>query len=259
MKTMNKIKKQAIIAVAGVCASGLAFANAIVMNSTSFSHVETFDSLGTSDVAWDDGNTIEGVYLDSAAAGIPATVPDSIGDNSTPGVYNMGLAGDSDRALGYLTGSTTGTGYTGVQFKNLTGVDGLEISYSFVLEQWGARNTSAQDFILQYKVHSSGGNENILNSTSWNTLGTAYTPVVNGSSPYELNGNENQFAISGTKTIAINNGQYLSFRLYDRNHSGGDAMVGIDSISVSVIPEPATLGLMGFGVIGALIARRLKI
>lgn len=223
------------------------YGTSIKIDSTSFSNVIDFAEFGTGDVAWDDGNTIEGVYLNSeGGTGIPVTVPDSTGGNSTANAYNMGLSGDSDRALGWLTSSGSGKAYTGIQFENTSGEKVLTLNYEFVLEQWGDRNTSAQDFPIQYKMHKSGGNTNVLISTSWTTLGTATTPVIgDGVSPYELNGNTNQMVVSGTFTADYSawpdgDPQFLTFRVVDVDHSGADAMVGIDQFTLSVAANPAT-------------------
>ncbi len=254
--------KKICAGIVGVALTGaFAFGDAIsITNATSFTYTQDFSALGTGNVTWDDGNTIQGIYLNSlGATAIPTSVTASTGGNSTAGAFNMGLSGDANRALGWITSSGSGTAYTGIQFRDQTGSDAAKtISYSFVLEQWGKRNTSAQSFTLQYKVHSTGGNANNLTSSSWTDLGTGVTPVIgDGNSPFELNGNLNQFTIAGTTNISINNGQFLTFRLVDIDHSGGDAMVGIDSISLTVIPEPATLGLFMVSGISAMMLRRL--
>lgn len=223
------------------------YGTSIKIDSTSFSHVVDFDVLGTSDVAWDDGNTMEGVYLNSeGGTGIPVTVPDSTGGSSTANAYTMGLSGDSDRALGWITSSGSGKAYVGVQFENTSGEDVLTLSYEFVVEQWGERNTAAQDFPIQYKMQTSNGNNNTLISSSWTTLGTATTPVVgDGVAPYELNGNTNQMVVSGTFTVDYStwpdgDPQFLTFRMVDVDHSGGDAMVGLDQFTLSVAANPMT-------------------
>jgi len=229
--------------------AGLVSADYIVMDSKTFTYTENFSSLGTGNVTWDDGNTVRGVYLkcvktDIYPDGIPVSLAASVGGNISAGAYNMGLPGDTDRALGWFTTSATGTGYTGIRFRDQTGKDGhtnLTIRYSFVLEQWSDRNTAAQIFMLQYKVHSAGGTTNNLISSNWTTLGTVATPVIgDGVEPGKLNGNLNQFTIAGTAGIGIRHGQFLTFRLVDNDFSGGDAMVGIDAISVSVVSPPPT-------------------
>ncbi len=229
-----------------------------ITNATSFDYTQDFSALGTGNVIWDDGNTIQGIYLNSVSGGVPESVAAAIGTQSTLGAYNMGLSGSGDRALGWLTGTGTGTAYTGIQLWDQTGINAAKtISYSFVLEQWGKRNTSAQSFTLQYKIDDTSGN-NLL-SADWITLGTGVTPVIgDGTSPFNLNGNENQFTIAGTTNFSVNNGQFLTFRLVDVDHSGGDAMVGIGSITLDVVPEPSTLGLLMASFIGAIMLRCWK-
>lgn len=213
----------------------------VTIDSTSFSQTTLFNEL-SGDVEWEDGVTVNGVYLlatnayeNADANGVPTIVPASFGSNSSGQAYHMGIPGDPDRALGWINTSATQRSWTGIQYRNQSGEDFLEINYRFVLEQWGQRNTSSQDFLLQYKVTSSGGGTNILNSTSWTTLDTATTPVIgSGSAPWELNGNEHQIVLEGTFSLLINNGQFLTFRLIDENHPGGDAMMGIESISLSI-------------------------
>jgi hypothetical protein len=229
-----------------ICAGivGLSFTAALALggaisitDATSFTYTQDFSALGTGDVSWDDGITIEGIYLNSVRTDIPATVAATTGGTTQSGAYNMGLSGADDRALGWLTSSGTGNAYTGIQFRDQTGnSDAKTISYSFVLEQWSARSEVAETLTLQYKVDRTGGNE--LLSTDWTTLGTGETPVTlePGENTRTLNGNEHQFTIAGTESVAISDGDFLTFRLVDLHSAAARAMVGIDSISLSVSP-----------------------
>jgi hypothetical protein len=252
--------KKLCAGIVGFALSGaFAFGGPIIINNaTSFTYTQNFSALGNATVTWDDGNTIQGIYLNSVSAGVPESVAAATGTQSTLGAYNMGLSGSGDRALGWLTGSGTGTAYTGIQFRDQTGINAAKtISYSFVLEQWGKRNTSAQSFTLQYKIDDTGGNN--LTSADWTTLGSGTTPVIgDGNSPFNLDGNENQFTIAGTTNFSVNNEQFLTFRLVDIDHSGGDAMVGIDSISITVIPEPSTWALLAGSLTFIVLLRRRR-
>lgn len=217
----------------------------IQIDSTSFSEVTTFDSFGTGDVSWNDGNTVQGVYItNSGSTAYLNPLPDNIGSGGTSTFYNLGLSGDSDRALGMLPGNATGHFYIGFQYRNLTGEDSLNLNYDMILEQWGVRNSVQQEITLAYKI-SSGGDVNNLISPGWTTLGTALTPLADGTLPYERNGNTNQFAISGSMNIAINNGQYVTFRVAKLNNSGGDAMVAVDSFTLESFfkPDPASVSI----------------
>jgi hypothetical protein len=251
--------KKICAGIVGFALTGaFAFGGAIsITNATSFTYTQNFSALGTDNVTWDDGNTIQGIYLNAVSTGIPTSVFATTGGTTTSRAYNMGLSGDADRALGWLTGSGTGNAYTGIQFQDQTGINAVKtISYSFVLEQWNARTEAAETLTLEYKVHTAGGNN--LTSADWTTLGTAVTPVTleTGESAKALNGNENQFTIAGTTNISISDGEFLTFRLVDL-HASGRHMVGIDSITLDVIPEPATLGLFMVSGISAMMLRRL--
>jgi hypothetical protein len=217
--------------------------------------------LGTGNVTWDDGNTIEGIYLNSAgtSGGVPAEVLATTGGTTIARAYNMGLSDDADRALGWLTSASIGDAYTAIQFLDQTGINAVKtITYSFVLEQWSARTEAAETLTLAYKIDDTGGN-NLL-SSDWITLGTAQTPYVlqPGDPATELNGNDYQFTIAGTTDIFMDDGQFLTFRLLDPNASGRRAMVGIDSITLDVVPEPSTVALLMVSFIGAIMLRRWK-
>ncbi|MFA5687616.1 MAG: hypothetical protein WC959_00455 [Kiritimatiellales bacterium] len=258
------MKKICSVIVGIACIGTFTFGDAINIDSTSFKYTQDFSSLGTEDAVWVDGETIQGVYLRCTATNLyPTTIPTtalrSQGAHGSAGAYNMGLDGSSDRALGWYTKSGTGTGYTGIQFRNqVSGTTNLTIAYTFVLEQWSLRNTSAQEFTLQYKVTNYGaGPTNNISSSGWTTLGSAVTPVVgDGTEPdVRLDGNLNQFIISGTETINVRTGQLLTFRLVDNDQSGDDAMVGIDSITIEIVPEASSLSLFLISSAGFFIAR----
>jgi len=233
--------KKICAGIVGFALTGaFAFGGAInITDATSFTHTEDFSALGTGSVSWDDGETIQGIYLNSVLEDIPVTVVAATGGTTQSGAYNMGLRGDDDRALGWLTSSGTGNAYTAIQFRDQTGSDAAKtISYRFVLEQWGARSQFAEKLTLQYKVDSAGGNDLLSPDLDWITLETAETPVTlePDESPRELNGNEHQFTIAGTEVIAISDGEFLTFRLVDLHTGAARHMVGIDSISLTVTP-----------------------
>jgi hypothetical protein len=253
--------KKLCAGIVGFALSGaFAFGGPIIINNaTSFTYTQNFSALGNATVTWDDGNTIQGIYLNSVGTGVPESVNATTGGTTTAGAYNMGLSGDADRALGWLTNSGTGNAYTGIQFLDQTGINAVKtISYSFVLEQWNARTEAAETLTLEYKVHTAGGNN--LTSADWTTLGTAVTPVTlaTGESAKALNGNENQFTIAGTTNISISDGEFLTFRLVDL-HASGRHMVGIDSISITVIPEPSTWALLAGSLTFIVLLRRRRL
>ncbi|MFA5687621.1 MAG: hypothetical protein WC959_00480 [Kiritimatiellales bacterium] len=248
--------------------AGMVSANFIVMDSKTFSYTENFNSLGSGDVTWNDGNTIKGVYMMSttnnslsAANWIPTTVAASDGNKSGGGPFNMGEAGSSDRALGWFTSSGFKESYTGIRFQNKTGeTNNITLQYSVVLEQWGTRNKVDDQFILQYKIHSSNGDVNNLMSANWITLGTAITPIHNnseGTDPNYVNGNTNQFTISGAFDVELRNNQFITFRLVDKHDANNqNSMTGIDSFTLTIIPEASSLHLFLISSAGFFVVRQ---
>lgn len=225
-----------------VCIGRLAFADAVGIHSASFSHVTAFDALGTGSVDWKDDSTVPGVYIANSAAGktYPLPLPPSTGSSGRNGFYNLGLSGGSHRLLGMLPGNTMGHAYAGVRYRNLTGQDVLKIKYHVVLEQWGTRNTAEQTVTLSYKV-SGLGDLNDLAAPGWTALGTGTTPAVGAGSPPYSDGTGSSFAISGAADIHIANGRYLTFRIMKRNESGGDALIGIKSMTIESVAAGRTV------------------
>ena len=208
----------------------------INMTGKEFSYMEDFSSLGVVASDWNDGITIPGVYMISSITGIPARINSSYGQHSAGGAYHMGAEGSSDRALGWLTTGEIGQSYIGVRFRNQTGTDDLILKYKFVLEQWGARNSNQEMFALQYKIHSVNGTANNLNSSSWKDLGSATVPADSSRPERYIDGNSHQFSIEGTVSVQLKNNQFITFRIIDKYISKGNAMVGLDSISLFVEP-----------------------
>ncbi|MFA5687622.1 MAG: hypothetical protein WC959_00485 [Kiritimatiellales bacterium] len=227
-----KKKLIAVLCLSGV--AGMVSGNYINMTGKGFSYTEDFSSLGVVASGWNDGITVRGVYMISSSVGIPERLGVSYGQHSTGGAYHMGKEGSKDRALGWLTTSGIGQSYIGVRFRNQTGKDDLTLKYKFVLEQWGARNDNPETFVLQYKIHSTNGTENNLNSKSWTDLGSAKAPADSSNSERYIDGNSNQFAIEGSVNVQLRNNQFITFRIIDKYISKGNAMVGLDSITLSV-------------------------
>ena len=248
----------AVVAATSLVVVPLAGAGPISVNTLPLSYSQSFDGLGSGNVAWSDGNTLEGWYLLASASGyandtvtpdgIPDQVNASIGNNTSPTAYHFGGSGSSERALGWITGSTTSTAFTGVQFRNLTGSDrDVIVNVSMTIEQWKSADTNNQDIELQWKASATGGN--ILTSSTWTSLDTGTGPNLTNTNAIDGNLSGNQFDLSGIFTFNWISGQHLTFRLIDPNHSGGDHAFGVDdfNITISVVPEPASMALLGLG------------
>jgi hypothetical protein len=151
----------------------------VLYDGTALSYSQGFDSLETATAAWADNSTISGWYLNSTTLGIPSSLAASIGNNSGGNAFNVGVAGThlaTDRALGWLTTSTTGTGYIGLQLQNTSGQDYTgTVTLTLTVEQWSARNTTSDPVFIDYKASLvSTGNQ--LTSAGWTQLDSIASP-----------------------------------------------------------------------------------
>jgi hypothetical protein len=244
----------------------------VIYDGTGLSYTQNFDSLGTGTVAWTDNSTLPGWYLNSTTLGIPTSVATSTGNNSSGNVFNVGVAGVNpvtDRALGWLTTSTTGTGYVGVQLQNDSGQNYVgDVSITLTIEQWSARNVNSDPVFVDYKANLvSTGNQ--LTSTSWTTLATVASPNLSntgGGTTHFIDGNAPGDFTTVTETVDFtaatpwNSGSYLWFRTRDASISGNNDLNAVDDVSINVapIPEPSALALSAIGLGVVLMVQRRR-
>jgi hypothetical protein len=245
----------------------------IAYDGAALSYTQNFDSLGTNSVAWADNSTLPGWYLNNVVQGVaPANVATSIGNNSGGGAFNVGVEGIhpvTDRALGWLNASTTGTGYIGVQLQNTSGQDYVgDVSLTLTYEQWSARNANSDPLEVDYKANlASTGNQ--LTSPSWVVLGSIASPNLSntgGGTTHYIDGNALGNFTTVTETVTFTSaspwtaGTFLWFRTKDIDISGNDDLNAIDDITINVaaqpVPEPSCWALLGTGLAGWALARR---
>jgi hypothetical protein len=242
----------------------------VIYDGTGLSYTQNFDSLGTSTVSWTDNSTLPGWYLNSTTLGIPTSVATSTGNNSSGNAFNVGVAGVNpvtDRALGWLTTSTTGTGYVGVQLQNESGQNYVgNVSITLTIEQWSARNVNSDSVFIEDKANLvSTGNQ--LTSTSWTTLATVASPNLSntgGGTTHFIDGNAPGNFTTVTETVDFtaatpwNAGSYLWFRTRDTTISGNNDLNAVDDVSISIaaVPEPSAPALAGAGLVALLLVQR---
>jgi hypothetical protein len=224
------------------------------------SYQQNFDILGT-DTSWIQG--WNGVNT-AASPATPLTLGITTGTTTSGGLYNVGSAGDGDRALGSLAGGTVIPRF-GVQFQNTSGAAFTDVQLGGVMEQWRSGTSATANEILTFEYsfdaqdiddaaatwHSLSGMD-LLERLTETTTGAA----VNGNLP------ENQSLLSGT----IEDAQWLdqgllTLRWTDFNDTGSDGLYALDNFTLSgmsVVPEPSVYALAGLGLLALLCRPRLR-
>jgi len=85
--------------------------------------------------------------------------------------------------------------------------------------------------------------------------GTSLLPSSNGQTEFFANG-----TFTHSFTVAADD-EYIGLIIASRdgNSGGGGASVAFDVTNISIIPEPATIGMLGFGALVSLLIRRFAI
>ena len=196
-------------------------------------YTENFDGMGPSG-----GSTPVGWFLGPApgAQGVVwlTNVYPNDGSVSTPTNWNLGVAGDADRALGSQAGSTAG-GDLGMDLRIYNGSSSNITSFSLTYdgEQWRAGGASvavseAPQYLIMY--YSTNGVDFTLMPPSF-----VFTSRVD-SGTTQLNGNlaANRTAgLGGIYTPAepIPPATVFYLRWYDTNNYGQDHILGIDNVA----------------------------
>jgi PEP-CTERM motif len=237
-------------------------------DGTALSYSQNFDSLGTATQPWTDNSTLSGWYLKASSSsfqnsGDPTNlVAASAGGVSTAEPYNIGTAGVNpvtDRALGWVVASTTGTSYIGLQLLNTSGSAFTgDVTLSYSIEQYSAKNTVSETVTTGYKLLVSTGNQ--LGSSGFTTLDTIPNPNLNGS-PSAIDGNAPGNFSTETDVIDLsatpwNSGEYLWFQVaIPRESSGNNELLAIDDFTATItpVPEPSAMALTGLCLAGAVL------
>jgi DNA/RNA endonuclease G (NUC1) len=198
---------------------------------------ENFDSLASSGtgIAWTDDSTIPGWWSSRVAYN------SGTGGSNTGALYSFGVAGTNpvtDRALGSVASSGTGTVFHAARLTNNTGAAITSLDISYTGEQWrNGGNAAAHTLTFQYQVADpgvvTGAN---LPATGWTTVPElSFTGPITGTIAAALDGNApaNRVVRSAALAVAINNGQEIWIRWQDPDDSGSDHGLAVDDFSVT--------------------------
>ena len=252
--------KKTLIALMIAAACAPAFSDIILTGTGTFGS-ENFDSLAQSGTAnaWTDNSTIANWYANPSSG----TYNGGTGSGTTGDIWSFGVAGQNvvgDRALGAVTSGSFGTGLIGVVMKNQSGaaISLADIQISFFGEQW-RQTANAQGLAASYLISASAITS--LSTGSWTTRSALDFATINTGAAGALDGNltanRTQFsdvAVDTTGTLA--DGEYLALR-WSKTGTTSPGMA-IDDFSVTVVPEPSTLALVGVAGLVIGLGRRMR-
>ena len=270
-----KVRFALLAAVAGVALA--ASAQAAISFTGSYS--ENFDSMGAGGTSAPTDWTVASLGTNAPAAGgsgQPMTVkPTLTVDNGSYGgspngtatsggnSFNYGTTGASDRALGNMpTTSYGGAMVMQAAFTNATGASIGALTIGYTGEQWrfnqSSSSTGLEGIILYYSTDATTG----FTAVSLDFVAPQQTDTQSGLSRYQfLDGNAaaNRVVLSKTYTLpaALPSGSAFYLRWFDQNDSGTtDHGLAIDNVTISTVPEPATLSLLGLAALPLIRRRR---
>jgi trimeric autotransporter adhesin len=243
---------------AGLCLLwGLASHGQIAFNGT---YVENFDALGASGTSYPDGWSAVRA-AGSGTLGAPLALGLSTGSSTGGGVYNVGLSGDGDRALGSLSSAATVPRF-GAQWRNDSSAAVTQLTLDATAEQWrsGASDSVNEVLVFEYSLNALDINDA---TALWTALPgfDLQEALTSSTSAGAVDGNltENQVGMHAQITgLDWAPGGTLTFRWTDTDDAGSDGMYALDGLSlnsVSAVPEPSVI-LLGAAAGLVLAARR---
>ncbi len=224
------------------------------------SYSQNFDSLGAGAVTWTNNSTLPGWFAHQASGNqapttlnAPLAAGTGTGSNSKGLWFNFGSG--SDRALGGSPAGGTGAITYGVALTNNTGATITQFNLSFDWERWFDSDiTVDQTLTFAYSLDATSLTSGTFTSVSSASV-TYSTPQ--GSQVWA----ENPLVVSRSISITSINwapGGTLWLRWQDVNEADGDHGVGIDNVSISAIPEPASAALLLSGFAAAAVGLRRR-
>lgn len=188
------------------------------------------------------------------------------GAGNSGALYNYGITGDADRALGSLASGTNIPRF-GVAIINSTTESLTEFTATFSAEEWRraipatSTGTATQNILaFAYGTTALGvsltdylTNANMVANTSGNIVGT--TPLAFGA------GTQVVYTDLGTVSVTVTGlsvapGEYFFLRWSDANENGNDAGLAIDNFNFTAVPTPGSIALMGLA--GVVAGRRRR-
>ncbi|MDZ7618130.1 MAG: hypothetical protein U1E05_14085, partial [Patescibacteria group bacterium] len=135
---------------------------------------ETFDTLANSPLnstpTWTNGTTLPGWYVGTSTGGTIGSYKVFNGSGASQNVLmSLGTTGDSDRALGYQTGTGGTSIHYGLRLVNNTGTVLHDFSLQYKGEQWRVVDTPVDSLVFDYQVFASGAGS-LTTGSGWTAI-----------------------------------------------------------------------------------------
>lgn len=206
-------------------------------------YLQDFNNLPSSGTnSWTDDATLSGWYAQRSVTNT-TTIVSSNGGSGTGALYSFGTTGSTDRALGSVGSSGTGSLAWGVAFRNDTAGLLSFTSLSYTGEQWrsGGTTSAAQTVSMSYQIGSGAADLTPGSDAAWSLLPSLdFTSPVNNATSGLLDGNDpaNRVAVSSGLDLLLAPGAWITFRWRDIDHAGTDHGLAIDDFRLDWSVEP---------------------
>jgi len=248
-----------------IALTALSVAQAQILIDTTTPYTQNFDSLPTSSTAhvpandpaapaWVDNVTLAGWYGTAIDDSMYVSNGSSGGLGGLTGVASLGTTSATERALGMIRNNSSG--FFGVRFENDSSGPITELTIAYTGEQW-RRASNAGTYTMQFAYAI--GVDSLTDAGFANVTQLNFVAPQSGGGNAALDGNlaVNQVAISHTITgLNIASGEEFWLRWTDSGNN--NTVLAIDNLTVTAIPEPGTLVLLGIALGALVLFRRRK-
>lgn len=233
------------VLLAGAILLGITGRSQVSFTQLSVPYTQNFNTLSDTALNNPYSTLPTGWKAQEVGTGADATYRAAWGQLAGGDLYSFGDSSNTERALGSVGSGSVGPVYFGIPLVNNTGstVNRIRISYRGELWRVGnpARSTGPDSLHFAYGLNNTGISGNTW--TAYPALSFVSPAPAAGPANINLNGNAAAQVVTLTDTLInlnLASGDTLWLRWRDENSSSFDDGMGIDDISITFLPNPAT-------------------